>query len=80
MFEIQGKYGIIIDENAFNVGLVHEQTLDVPKNINDNAFGTRDYLRDNSDIGFVWDIPIPNHVKYPIVGISFKYGVRTVIV
>ena len=75
MFEIQGKYGIIIDERAFNVALVHSQTLDVPKNINDNAFGTRDYLRDNSDFGFVWDIPIPNHVKYPIVGISFKYGV-----
>lgn len=75
MFEIRGKYGIIIDDNAFNVGLVHEQTLDVPKNINDNAFGTRDYLRDNSEFGFVWDIPIPNHIKHPIVGISFKYGV-----
>lgn len=77
MFEVRGKMGVIIDENAFNVALVHSQNLELPKDINnrDFRFDTMSYMGDDADGGVVLDIDIPEHIKHPLVGISFKYGV-----
>lgn len=78
MFEIQGKYGFIIDENVFNVGLVHTHILKPPdrtSRLDDFTFQSEISFGSDNRFGFVWDIPIPDFVKYPIVGISFKYGV-----
>lgn len=76
MFQVNGDFGMLIDENAVNVGLVHKQNITPPSRDDSSAFfHTAFYLGEDCNGGIVVDIPIPEHVKYPIVGISFKYGV-----
>ncbi|OOR89846.1 hypothetical protein B0182_06755 [Moraxella bovis] len=76
MFQVVSDFGVLIDENAVNVGLVHEHAISPPDKANDDAFfHTGFYLGSDTDGGVVIDIPIPEYIKYPLVGISFKYGV-----
>ncbi len=76
MFQIVSDFGVLIDENSVNVGLVHEHAISPPDKANYDAFfHTGFYLGSDTDGGVVIDIPIPEYIKYPLVGISFKYGV-----
>lgn len=78
MFQISGDFGVLIDENAVNVGLVHTHEIVLPTNTNEIDklfFHTDFYFGEQNGGGIVIDIPMPDHIKYPIVGISFKYGV-----
>lgn len=78
MFQVSGDFGVLIDENAVNVGLVHTHEIILPTDrneINKLFFNIQFYFGVENGDGIVIDIPTPDHVKYPIVGISFKYGV-----
>lgn len=76
MFQIEGDYGVIIGEDAVNVGLVHAHTITLPSAINsDMTFDCGFYLGKNADRGIVMDIAVPEYINYPMVGVSFKYGV-----
>lgn len=78
MFQIIGDYGVMIDEHAVNVGLVHTYDMMLPSDRNkvqNLLFDCGFYIGDDAQRGVVVDVVIPHYIKHPIIGISFKYGV-----
>ncbi len=74
MLEINNQFGVVIDENAVNVGLVHKEHID-PAKYTPVYFGTEQYVGSDAATGIFIDIPIASHITKVIVGVEFRYGI-----
>lgn len=74
MLHIHNQFGVVIDDNALNVALVHKQQIDLDK-YPPMYFDVREYLGDDVGAGFYVDVPIDERIGQAIVGVEFRYGI-----